>query len=119
MTERLTRRRMPKVLIDHRYCGGGGCPKCRGTGTQKVAMQDPQITMPADEDAFEKQREDCPCYEGVMINDGVVQCTHVSAQSEWCDSDVCPLPRSNAELTRGEAVALNAGLEPNTTKVTK
>lgn len=90
-----------KVLIDHRQCGGSGCKACKHTGTQKVFPTRPIFTMPEDDAEFERARLncDCPCYEGITMNEGVTQCSHADSKSDWCSSDVCPLPRANGVLS--------------------
>lgn len=79
------------VLIDHRSCGGGGCKACKRSGTELVEMSRPALVMPSDEDEFDSAREDCPCFEGIAVNDGVTQCTHADAYDDCCNVDVCPL----------------------------
>lgn len=83
-------------LRDHRDCGGGGCAGCNLTGTEMAETYRPEMTMPADADAFYEAREFCPCYEGVSINHDVNQCMHTDADGEWCEVESCPLVRPNA-----------------------
>lgn len=84
-----------KALIDHIECGGGGCRGCGWSGTEVVECITPLATfvVRGDDDGFEADREHCPCYQGIKINDGVVQCTHrdSSASENWCAPDTCPL----------------------------
>lgn len=89
------------ALIDHRACGGGGCKSCRNTGTATVECHAPHITFKVRSDAegFEEDRQNCPCYEGFKINDGVDQCTHPDNRlsANWCETYTCPLLRTGAK----------------------
>lgn len=99
---RVGRRAPRRVLIDHRACGGGGCSGCKNKGTALVALMSPAYgPMPHDEAAFEEAREECPCYEGLSVNDGVAQCTHIDRNDggEWCEPGKCPLVLPNHEIT--------------------
>ncbi len=90
----LTRDKAMKIQIDHRDCGGGGCHGCRWKGTEKVApVRNAEVTMPADEAAFEEQRQDCPCYQGISINAGVSQCIHAGncGEESVCCIEDCPI----------------------------
>jgi len=91
---------MEKVLIDCRDCrdcGGSGCRKCKNKGTRLVIPGRPAgLQMPRDPEAFEAMREQCPCYEGFSINDGVMQCSHADARDgEWCEMESCPVLTPN------------------------
>lgn len=83
-----------KILIDHRDCGGGGCEGCRNKGTEKIHPErSAGEVMPADEDAFEDERQSCPFYQGISINAGVCQCSHednCGDESVCCIED-CPI----------------------------
>lgn len=90
-----------KALIDHRACGGGGCGGCRDTGTATVACQAPpaNFTVRSDAEGFEEDRQNCPCYEGIKINDDVDQCTHPNNRlhANWCETYACPLIHAGAK----------------------
>lgn len=96
-----TKNKGAKALIDHLECGGGGCKGCRNTGTEMVVRHAPpaKFTVRQDAEGFEQDREDCPCYEGFKINDGVNQCTHPEnrAAANWCEPRLCPLLTSGAK----------------------
>jgi hypothetical protein len=94
---------MNKVLIDCRDCGGSGCRKCRDKGTRLVTPSRPaELQMPRDPAAFNEAREQCPCYEGFSINDGVMQCSHADARGEWCEVESCPALTPNAKVSGPE-----------------
>ena len=97
---------MRKVRIDCRECGGGGCKRCRHTGTSMVWQKCPttDARMPNDRNQFESARERCECYEGFRINDEATQCTHVGSLSEWCEPETCPLVMPNVEVTGAETL---------------
>ena len=83
------------AVRDCRACGGGRCDTCRGTGVEQVACFLPpsDFSVRADADGFEQDRELCPCYEGVKINEGVDQCMHPRNRvaDNWCEPKSCPL----------------------------
>ena len=56
-------------------------------------MRDAELTMPADKDAFEDERHNCPCYQGISINAGVSQCIHVGncGEESVCCIEDCPI----------------------------
>lgn len=87
-----------KALRDCRACGGSGCGECGDEGVEEVVCVAPPVgfTVRADADGFDKDREECPCYEGIKINEGVDQCTHPGnrAPGNWCDRESCPLLRA-------------------------
>lgn len=85
-------------LRDHRDCGGGGCSGCNHEGTELAPpfLPGTPLVMPIDEDAFAAKREECPCYEGIHVNDGVNQCMHPDADGEWCEPEECPLVAPNS-----------------------
>lgn len=94
---------MTRALIDCRPCGGAGrgrstgtCKACRGSGTTEIDRQPPPAGFTVRADEFDKDREGCPCYEGVKVNDGVDQCTHPSRSDveTWCEANRCPLLRA-------------------------
>jgi len=86
-------------LIDCIECGGSGCDECRQDGRQFVQVIRVKGVMPASEEAFLEQREKCPCYMGISINEDVHQCTHADAQAEGeiCEPVACPLLSRSAE----------------------
>ncbi|MDE2427019.1 MAG: hypothetical protein KGO96_14060 [Elusimicrobia bacterium] len=92
----------PKVdvlaVCDCHACGGSGCFECDDSGVVKVICLAPpaEFTVRADEDGFEQDRQECPCYEGIKINHGVDQCTHPDNRGpeNWCDRQSCPLLRA-------------------------
>lgn len=90
-----------KALIDHRACGGDGCKGCRSTGTETVDCHSPpaSFTVRGDAEGFEQDRQNCPCYEGFKINDGVDQCTHPGNRipANWCEPYLCPLLATGAQ----------------------
>lgn len=97
------------ALVDCHHCGGGGCLHCRETGVTTVRCEAPpgDFTVRADEDGFEADRENCPCYEGVKINAGVDQCIHPENRGpeNWCERESCPLLRHcrSAGTARGDS----------------
>ena len=86
------------ALCDCRWCGGSGCDECDFDGVEEVVCVVPPatFTVSVDEEGFDADRQDCPCYEGVKINAGVVQCTHPDNRDpeNWCDRESCPLLRA-------------------------
>jgi len=89
---------MTRAIRDCRNCGGAGCRECGNEGIEDVACFTPpaSFTVRSDEVGFEDDRENCPCYEGVKINDGVDQCLHPDNRTagNWCALDTCPLLRA-------------------------
>lgn len=85
----------PTAMVDHRACGGSGCSRCGYTGTAEVACVTPpaSFSVRRDPHGFEQDRQSCPCYEGVKINDDVDQCTHPANRGadNWCALETCPL----------------------------
>lgn len=82
---------MGTVLIDCRECGGGRCKSCKGTGIKTVnTTMTTGIIIPNDDIGFMSVREQCECYQGICIHDGVVQCTHTNNYSGWCEIASCP-----------------------------
>ena len=87
---------MSRSLIDCHACGGQGrrgCGACRGSGTTMTESVAPPADFTVSVENFDEDREACPCYEGIKINDGVDQCTHpdrLDAET-WCESHNCPL----------------------------
>jgi len=93
MSTKVRAQHTPRILIDHRDCGGGGCTGCANSGTKMARQLRPAgLSMPQDEQVFAAARELCPCYEGIKINAGVAQCTHADRRDdgEWCEQPSCP-----------------------------
>lgn len=98
--------RAERVLIDCRTCGGSGlahggrCRNCRGTGTTLRAVHYPTAghAVRGDDDGFEADRQDCPCYEGICINAGVAACRHPNNRSSdrACAIDACPIAKAHS-----------------------
>lgn len=88
-------------LRDHIDCGGGGCDSCNWDGVEMAepSRPDTPLEMPHGADAFEAKREECPCYEGITVNDGANQCMHPDADGEWCGPGECPLVAPNVKVT--------------------
>lgn len=87
-----------KALRDCRACGGGGCRECRNSGIEQVTCFFPpdDFKVRTDDAGFEQDRENCPCYEGIKINQGVDQCMHPGNRESdnWCEWESCPLVRA-------------------------
>ena len=88
---------MAEYLIDCIECGGAKCRKCKHTGTESVAGWKPDtgFTVRGDDDGFDEDRQLCPCFQGIKVNDDVDQCIHPGNRpgDNWCEPRSCPLLR--------------------------
>ena len=90
--------RAERVKVDCHQCGGSGgspCKTCRGQGTtwRALVVLKPGVMVRGDGDGFEEDRQACPCYEGICVNEDVAQCRHRdnSSLERTCALEYCPI----------------------------